>query len=61
MHLHYKQYNQIILSINVCKLKQQIGVFCRSTRGAPKKHLHLRPYKITSVHEFKEREDKRVE
>jgi hypothetical protein len=49
-------------SINVRKLAQQMGVSYGTTCTVLKKHLHLRPCKVTSVHGLKERDTvKRVE
>jgi hypothetical protein len=43
------------LKKSVHKLAQQTGVSYGSTRTVLKKHLHLHLYKITSVHELKEK------
>jgi hypothetical protein len=47
---------RFIFSINVHKLAQQMGGSYGRTCRVLKKHLHPHPYKVTSVHELKERD-----
>jgi hypothetical protein len=52
--LQYSWWNRLILSTHIRKVAQQTGVSYGSTRTVLKKHFHLHPYKITSVHEMKD-------
>jgi hypothetical protein len=48
------------LALNVRKLAEEMGVSYGSICIVLKKHLHLHPYKMTTVHELKERDVKQL-